>query len=73
MLKYVYKLKHYHVVGHDNVGDELRSRKTIGYYSSLKKAKETIERYKNITGFKDYPDGFYIEKVEIDFDNYEFE
>lgn len=70
-MKYVYKLEHSHISG--SLGDEkLFDTKVIGYYSSRKKAEETMERYKYITGFKDYPDGFIIEKIEIDFNNFKF-
>ena len=70
-MKYVYKLEHSHISGY--LGNEkLFDTKIIGYSSSRRKAEETMERYKDITGFKDYPDGFIIEKIEIDFNDFKF-
>ena len=45
----------------------------IGFYSSQIKAEETIERYKKIQGFKDFPDDFITEEYEVDDDDIEFE
>ena len=46
--------------------------KTIGIYSSQKKAENVVEEYKNILGFKDYPlDCFYIAEYEIDKNHWE--
>ncbi|MFT9057373.1 MAG: hypothetical protein ABF449_12320, partial [Ethanoligenens sp.] len=64
----VYMLEHKRETGSD--GNELiYSSKLIGFYSSRKKAEETIEKYKNIEGFKDYPDGFVIMEYEVDDNN----
>jgi hypothetical protein len=69
--KYVYRLEHKKKVEPD--GDSwVYDSKLIGYYSSVEKAEKTIEKYKNITGFKDYPDDFYIKELEIDFDDFDF-
>lgn len=70
-MKYVYYLTHSHIVDYID-GDPIKDTKTIGYYSTYEKAQDTAERYKGIIGFKDYPDGFSIEKIEIDFDDYNF-
>ena len=70
-MKYVYELKHSHITGKFKK-ENLYDIKTIGFYSSLKLALETLEKYKEIEGFRDYPDGFYIEKIQIDFDDYDF-
>ena len=69
--RYIYILKHKHKVATD--GDDVFDTKLIGGFSSEIKALQTIEKYKSIEGFKDYPDGFIIEKIEIDYDDYEFE
>lgn len=39
--------------------------KLIGIYSSMDVVKLTIKKYKNITGFKDYPDDFVVEEYEV--------
>ena len=71
-MKYLYKLEHSHIVDND-YGDPIFDRKVIGYYSSYQKALETEKRYKLITGFKEYPKGFSIEKIKIDYDDFDFE
>ena len=40
--------------------------KDIGYYSSLQKAKETIEALREKPGFRDYPNGFFIVERKSD-------
>ncbi len=37
----------------------------IGVYTSLESANLTIDKYKNIEGFKDYPDDFVVEEYEV--------
>jgi len=39
--------------------------KHIGIYSSMSAVDITINKYKNITGFKDYPDNFVVEEYEV--------
>lgn len=48
-----------------DIGEDARATKIIGIYSSSKKADSTIAKYKNIAGFRDYPDDFYIHKFEV--------
>ena len=69
--KYVYRLQHRKKVEPDENGWVYDS-KLIGYFSTRQKALKTIQRYKTMTGFKDYPDDFVIEKLEVDFDDYDF-
>lgn len=71
MKRYVYKLQHKRKIEPDG-DDWVHDTITIGYFSTLKNAEQTIERYKNITGFQDYPDDFCLEKIEVDFDDYDF-
>ena len=71
-MEYVYQLLHKHKVEQDTDGSWICDTKEIGVYSTYKKAMETIERYKHITGFKDYPNDFIIKKVKLDFDDYNF-
>ena len=72
-MQYVYQLLFKHKVEQDIDGRWIYSTIGIGIYSTKEKAKETIERYKHITGFQDYPNDFIINKVELDFDDYDFE
>jgi len=67
-MKYVFMLKHSR-----HIEKKVTSSRLIGFYSSMDKANAVIEKYKLITGFKDYPNDFVIEKMEIDFDDYDFE
>ena len=69
-MKYVYKLQHTRKV--EDVYEGVTDTKFIGFFSTKKKATETIEKYKQFEGFRDYPDDFMIEKVELDFDDYDF-
>lgn len=46
--------------------------KIIGIYSSIEKAKETVEHFLTIEGFKDFPeDCFYIDAYKLDTNNWE--
>ena len=38
----------------------------LGVFSSLQKAEEAVAQYKNLPGFKKWPNDFYIDKYEID-------
>lgn len=67
MKSYVYKLIH-----QIDVGDGAKSTSLIGFYSTRKKSKKVIGKYKKITGFKDFPNDFVIEKMEVDFDDFDF-
>lgn len=60
-MKFVYVLYHLHVL-YD--GEE--EQKQLGVYSTRKKAEDIIEEYKLLPGFKDEPDGFLIDKTEVD-------
>ena len=71
-MKYVYELLHRHKVEQDEDGSWICDTKIIGIYSTKKKAKETRERYKHITGFKDYPNDFEIKKIKLDFEIREY-
>ncbi len=59
---YVYQLIH------DSGGDMI---KTIGYFSSWKKARTVMKKYRSsIEGFKDYPNDFQIRRIKLNEDNY---
>jgi hypothetical protein len=58
---YVYRLSHKHC------GDT----KLVGYFGSWKKARKIMKKYRSsMQGFKDTPNGFIIEKIRINEDNY---
>lgn len=38
----------------------------LGFFTSLKKVNSSIERYRNIAGFRDYPNGFTVFEHEIE-------
>jgi hypothetical protein len=40
----------------------------VGYYSSMQKAEEAIERSRLRPGFRDYPEGFYVTAYKVDAD-----
>jgi hypothetical protein len=44
--------------------------KIIGIYSTKEKAEKTVDKYKKLPGFKDYPDSFYLPEFEIDKDHW---
>ncbi len=56
-------MKYLYILCHLNKKNE--DIKTIGKFTSLEKAKNVIEEYKQYKGFKDNPDGFFIDKYEI--------
>lgn len=47
------------------IDDEIYDDKLIGVYSSHDKAISTINRFTDLPGFSDYPDGFCIEPFAI--------
>ncbi|NQS89546.1 hypothetical protein HQ584_07145 [Patescibacteria group bacterium] len=57
----VYTLAHIHKFDNGYVEDKL-----IGTFDSEEKALETLENYKNLKGFRDNLDGFYIQECKID-------
>ena len=59
----VYRLMHAYNVGKDKDYEEVR---TIGLYSTRKKAKQVMESYMKKKGFKSHIDGFWIDKWEVD-------
>ncbi|MDR2879432.1 MAG: hypothetical protein LBV03_05930 [Fusobacteriales bacterium] len=59
----VYRLTHVYNVGKDKDYEEVR---TIGLYSTRKKAKQVMENYMKKRGFKSHIDGFWIDKWVVD-------
>lgn len=63
----IYELLHMHRAeilsdGRFHYGDTAR----LGYFSSLDQAVISIEKYREISGFRDYPNGFAIFEHEIE-------
>jgi len=64
-MEYVYLLQHSYEQ------NEIEEIKTIGVYSTEDLANTVIEKYKNLPGFKDYPDGFNIDKYKMNSNSWE--
>lgn len=68
MLKYFFHLFFQYEVEKDPQGEPVTSIFNLGYFSTKEKAKEKINEYKNIIGFKDYSiDCFKIKKYRVNF------
>jgi len=46
--------------------DTRRETKTIGIYSTPENAFAAVENHRKLPGFKDYPNGFELDEVELD-------
>lgn len=67
-MKTDYILQHSYEEGKEGEFDET---KLIGIYSSKENAEKTIDHYKTLPGFKDYPVScFHVDKYEIDKDQW---
>jgi hypothetical protein len=55
---------------HKYIKDGEQEFKQIGIYSSRSRALEAILRLKGAAGFRDHPDGFNIDKITLDRDNW---
>jgi homoserine kinase type II len=53
------------------LGDEEEHVKLIGVYSTHKLAQEAVARLKLQPGFKDWPDGFTIDRHRLDQDSWQ--
>jgi hypothetical protein len=57
---------------HEYTSDSgIAEEKAIGIYSSPERAQQAIERVKDKPGFRDHPDGFRIDELELDRDGWE--
>lgn len=64
-MKYVYLLEHSYE--YEFEGEVFDETKTIGIFSTRKKAEKVVEKLKLLPGFKDHPvECFYIDEYEID-------
>lgn len=59
----IYKLTHVHLLK-----DQKNDEKDLGYFSNLEIARDKINFYRSLQGFREYPNDFYIQKFEIDGD-----
>ena len=62
MNKYIYMLSHKRKLEYD-----LTESKSIGIFPTLKDTIKTKNKYKKLTGFCDYKNGFIIEKIKVDY------
>jgi len=69
-MKYGYKLEHKKFVELDEDNEKVFNTKSLGFFSSEEKCKDVIPKYLEQPGFKDHPNGFVIEKVEADIDDF---
>ena len=65
-MKYIFILWHAH-----ELNDDEEDSKLLGVYSSEALAKNKINEYKNLPGFRDHPRGFEVVKYEIDIDHWQ--
>lgn len=64
-------LRHIRIVGNDSeTGEEISDTKLLGFFESEKLCKEKILFYIQQPGFKDHVEGFVIEEVTADVDEY---
>jgi hypothetical protein len=56
----VYLLQHIARTGSDD-----EDVKTLGIYSSKEKATLAVRHFKNLAGFKQYPNGFHIDRYRL--------
>lgn len=64
-MKTVFLLQHSYEV------NEIEYTKVIGIYSTRNKAQEVISTYKELPGFKEYPEDFYIDEYHLDKNEWE--
>lgn len=70
-MKCVYQLIHSRITEVDSeTGEEIYTRKILGFFETEEKCEEMIRFYIQQPGFKDYPNGFSIEKCEADLNDY---
>lgn len=68
-MKVIYELLHERVV--QMVDDEkICDTKRLGFFSTEERCKKAINYYVKKPGFNKYPDGFVMNKIEADIDDY---
>lgn len=70
-MEVVYMLQHDRFVEIDEeTGEPLCDTKLLGFFSTEEKCREAISYYNQQPGFKDHPEGFKVEEIEADVDDY---
>lgn len=64
-MKYVYVVQHLHAFP-----DGTEDVKFIGVYSSELQAKQAVDRLRSVRGFSSHPEGFSIDRYDIDKDHW---
>ena len=64
-MKYVYVVQHLH-----SFPDGTEDVKFIGVYSSELEAKNAVNRLRLVSGFSSHPEGFSVDRYEIDKDHW---
>lgn len=62
MNQYIYMLSHKR-----NLEYDFTESKDIGIFQTLKDAENTKNDYKKLVGFCDYPNGFIIDEIKVDY------
>ena len=67
-LNKLYYINHLYQYYQDPLDPKKRyfDKKAIGFFYSKEEAEELIRQYKKLSGFRDYPEGFYIDEYTID-------
>jgi hypothetical protein len=50
--------------------DDAEEIKTLGIYSSEETVEAAILRYRELPGFRDYPEDFFVSEFEVDEDDW---
>ena len=64
-MQIVYVVQHVHIIEEDQ-----EDVKMIGVYSTEILAQKAVERFRLLPGFCDAPDGFAMDRYEVDEDNW---
>lgn len=71
VMKFVYKLEHKRLVEvEDKTREKIHDTKSLGFFKSEEECNEIISLYLDQPGFKDYPDSFFVEKIEADINDF---
>jgi len=54
-----------YIVEHSYDNGDCEEAKLIGVFSTEDKAKEIVDIYKKLPGFRDFPDNFFINKYQL--------
>jgi hypothetical protein len=66
-LTHVFVVQHVHVI---NKEDDIEDVKMIGVYATEELAQQAIERTLKLQGFRSAPDGFHIDRYEVNKDHW---